>query len=39
MGTKRRGEINDVFTLMIPEVSTRNLKISPTPKTCDKSAN
>jgi hypothetical protein len=38
MGIKSRGEINDVFTLMIPEISTRNLKISANPKTFDMSA-
>jgi hypothetical protein len=32
---RSRGEINDVFTLMIPEISTRNLKISAASKSCD----
>jgi hypothetical protein len=35
---RSRGEINDVFTLMIPEISTRNLKISAASKSCDMSA-
>jgi hypothetical protein len=30
---RSRGEINEVFILMIPEISTRNLKISAPSKT------
>jgi len=38
IGIRSQGETSGGSTLMIPEISTRNLKISATSKPCDLSA-